>query len=250
MADPQQTLDRVMVVLAEAQGDVDGADWSAHDQAINAIMDSTTLFYLRTDPRTGEVHERVIWPTGDRFNYGMVPALVAPLVAVLREQTDAIDGLVSKIPGASESVSWGHWKRRLSAYEAAVAAALELDPTEPNADVWRRVTAPLLLGYYPADFAELGIANPSAKSRPDVTWTATTTFQIALSSSIRRQNWRGLWADLGRNSADLIRSLASLPAQVIDTAKRIGEGAAKGAKVAAAVGVLGLGTVAIIAIRK
>lgn len=261
-ATPEQLAERLTGVLAEASGEVTSTDWAAHDAAINAIMDSTTLFYLRTDPATGLEVDRVIWPKVatnppdasrlfERFNYGCIAALVEPLVQTLREQTDAITPLVKVIPGASEDAAWGHWLERLAHYEQALAEVQGEKRNVPSMFVFTNVTAPLLLGYFPASFQAYGVAAAGkGKSRPDVTWTATTAFQVALSSAARQQSWAAFWGDLGDRAITVGKSLVKLPVKVIeksaDIAKGVAQGVSKGARTVGLVAALGLaGYVAI-----
>lgn len=205
MADPVQG---VLDVLAKAERQVDSADWSKHDRLIEALVEAVSTVYLRTG-RNGLVYDRIL-PGVDAI--GSIPAIVDPLVTMLEAQASELDGNVVKF----ERPAWDRFLKRLAEYRGALDQAAAA-PNAPSEIVWERVTLPLAAGIYPDDFSELGIVNPEVRSPPDVVYTATVAFQIALFQQAMRDRWRLLFQDLADNARAVLGSIvdAAIPVGIL-----------------------------------
>lgn len=217
----EASLEGALAVLVAASAELAGADWAAHDQAVNAIMDSTTAFYLRTAPTTGQLMPAVIWPEFGEvksYNFGCFALLVRPLVDQLAGVIDDIEnGDRVFDPPEQDLIDLANLKARIDLYYAALDSA---SPVVPDPIVWERVTAPLLLGYYPADFVDAGIVNPAVKSPPDLVKPYTLGFQAALAGALRRERWDLLISDLGSNVRGVIEAVIGLPGKIQDAVKK------------------------------
>lgn len=226
MAEPnpevvEQALANVAAVLDAGAATLDVADWASHDALVNSLMDVTTAFYLRTQPSSGFLEPTNIWPDfgANLLNFGCFASTVAPLVAQLDAIVSGLEVGAALVP-EQDQIDIANMRSRLTLYQATLAAAA---PEGPDASVWTRVTLPLLLGYYPPDFAEAGIIEPKVKSPPDVVRPYTLGFQAALVEAAQRERWQLLGADLLANSRGVVRWTLAIPA-------RVGEAIVAGAK--------------------
>lgn len=181
---------KALQALDVAGSGLKSTDWESHAQAVPNAVEALSRFYLHIDAETGEFGDlgvsgsyQPIYTDPKRKVFGLYPAAMAPLVRLLREQTTALDAFEGKVPESS-ALAIKRWKQRLQHYEAEVAKAMAIDPYAPSEVLWKQVTAPLLLGRYPVSFQAMGIINPAARSKPDVTTIATETFVVAYNDEL------------------------------------------------------------------
>lgn len=249
MGDPtkelvEQTLGSVIAVLDAGAATIGSANWQDHDQLVNALMDATTTLYLRTQPGSGVVQAGVIWPDfpGQIVNFGCFKGLVAPLVSRLDAIVRELEALPSSALSSQDAIDLANLRKRIDLYTAALASASSVGP---DPVVWDRVTMPILLGYYPRDFAGAGISDPDVKSPPDLVRPYTLGFQVALAKAARQEAWQQFGRDLVAPLQAAIKWAIELPAKVVAGARSAGRlggrvvmVAAAGAGVAAAVSLL------------
>jgi hypothetical protein len=164
-----------------AYGQLTLPDWQQHAFALADAIRGLSDVYMHIDAKTGQYESEPIYLDPQRTVLGLIPRAVEPLVRLLATQTQVLDSAIAdgwRIPD-TEVPAWAHWHDRLARYVAVLEkhrSALD----QPSEQLWREVTAPLLQGIYPADFAKLGIVNPNVPSKPDVGTVPTTAFMVAL----------------------------------------------------------------------
>lgn len=223
-------------------------DWQDHSAAIPAAVEALTQLYLHVDATTGDYDPRPIYLDLSRVVLGMMPRAVDPLVKLLELQTKLLDMALERgwtLPPA-EAPAWAHWHDRLARYRASLDRALA-KPTTPSEALWDEVTSPLLQGLYPADFASLGIANPSSPSKPDVSTVPTTAFMVALQAQETDglQTWLLTWREaIGDWFGQMEQALSELSTR-IQKARSQAKRGLRWLGLGLAVGVVGLGAWAL-----
>ena len=237
-------LSTAMTQLQIAYGQLLLPDWQEHSAAIATATDALTQLYLHVDASTGAHHQAAIYLDTSRVVLGLIPRAVEPLLVLLERQTALLDMALEHgwpMPPA-EAPAWAHWHERLARYRASLDRALA-SPTTPSEALWDEVTAPLLQGIYPADFAALGITNPKVPSKPDVTTVPTTAFMVALQAQELSgvQTWLLSWREgLSSWRAEMEQALT----QLLSKLERVAQRTTRGLRVlgvGVALGAVGLG---------
>jgi len=181
-----------------AYGKLSLPDWQQHSAALAEAVGGLVDLYLHVDARTGAYDPAPIYLDRQRVVLGLIPRAVEPLVRLLEAQTRFLDRALEngwRLPD-TEASAWHDWHGRLARYIQTLERARSADD-KPSEELWREVTAPLLQGLYPADFAKLGIVNPSVPSKPDVATVPSTAFMVALQSDEvgPLQSWLLSWRE-------------------------------------------------------
>lgn len=162
-------------------------DWRKHDAAIVEVIRSLTEHYLGTSPNRA------------------TPGKFRPVIAWLEEQTEPVEAKAKPIRIALAAANtpqltpqWiidlNRWNKRLAAYRSITEQAISMNPDDRNAaDFTKRVTAPLLIGWYP-DPEQIG------QKPPDVVTPLTIAFIEKIKTGHRKETWNALWADLGKRT--------------------------------------------------
>jgi hypothetical protein len=157
-------------------------NWRKHDAAIVGTVRSLTEFYLGSYPNRA---------TPGQF-LPVIEWLAKVTAPIEKKRKLYLEDIVSGLPQWARD--FDKWKERLSAYKAVTAQAISIDPDDRTAaDFTRKVTAPLLLGWYP-DPGQL------VQKPPDVVTPLTIGFMEKIGAGDRRHNWDALWADLGKRT--------------------------------------------------
>jgi hypothetical protein len=193
-----ERLRQALEKLALAEGGLALADWQDHPAAVGDAVEALSDFFMHVDVLTGEYDPAPIYLDTSRVVFGLIPAAVEPLVRLLQQQTAELDLALEDDLRLSEhdEPRWRRWHDRLTRYVVRLEAELA-HPLQPSERLWREVTAPLLQGIYPADFDQLGIINPTRRSKPDVTTVMTTAWLAAMHTQqvSRFQAWLLRWHD-------------------------------------------------------
>lgn len=195
-------------------------DWRQHDKAIVDFVRSTTDFYLRTDATTG----KLIPPDKGillRNNFA-TPRLILKLLNYLQKVTDQVEDKLSDTRTACMAANmdletcvagsttfmqiwgdYGKWEGRFAGYRHRTEAAMNRDPDasgDTDAEFWKYVTKPLLLGLYP---------DAEEQKTLDAVTPLILAWQIEVAEDAYTTNLKAFWEDVKEAVGDIVEGIAS-----------------------------------------
>lgn len=230
MTSPDERIDIALSKVTAAAGSLIHYDPQAGAVALVEAVGGLSDVYLHIDAATGEYDPGPIWQDPDRVLLADLPVTVAPLVALVADQTARVDAAIGggdwTMP-ASEVAAWQRWKTRLVHYQAVLAEEKAKGPTVASKRLYREVSGPLVSGVYPAGWEPFGIH--STHGVPDAVRVAITVHQIALQHQLvspfhqwLADSWMGEWSSsLQRWSSDVGNAIRK-------AFERLGDAAATG----------------------